>query len=115
MAHFAKIENSIVTEVIVINNQQEHRGIDHIKNDLKLDGDWIQTSYSGKIRKNFAGIGFKYDKNRDAFIPPKLFNSWKLDEETCTWIPPIPYPTDEKMYYWDEDILSWVEFEEENA
>ena len=114
MAHFAKVENGIVTDVIVAN--QEY--ID------KLQGQWIKTSYNTRagvyydsetpandqskaLRKNFAGIGYSYDKKRDAFIPSKPFDSWLLDEETCNWIPPKELPTDGR-YYWDESKLEWV-------
>jgi hypothetical protein len=68
----------------------------------------IRTSYNGKIRKNYAGIGFTYDEELDAFIPPKPYESWILDEETCQWAAPIPYPEDENMYIWDEDTTNWV-------
>lgn len=112
MAHFAKVENGIVTQVIVIDQETLNTG---------LWGDpasWIQTSYntqSGKhtaggpgLRKNFAGIGFTYDAQRDAFIPPKTFDSWVLNEETCLWEAPIPVPTDDKPYRWDEAVGNWV-------
>jgi hypothetical protein len=98
MSHFAKIENGIVTEVIVA----EQDFIDAI------EGDWVQTSYNANIRKNFAGIGFTYDRIKDAFIPPKPFASWTLNEDTYLWEPPVPMPTD-KPYDWDEDTLSWKE------
>lgn len=112
MAHFAKVENGIVTQVIVIERDVLETG---------LWGDpssFVQTSYNthggqhpeGRpLRKNFAGIGYTYDAQRDAFIPPKPFNSWLLDEETCLWNPPVPMPTDGKMYRWDEETTSWVE------
>jgi hypothetical protein len=84
-------------------------------------GTWVKTSYNtlgGKhllggtpLRKNYAGIGFTYDEGRDAFISPKPFDSWLLDEETCLWQSPVPYPTDGKDYDWDEQTLSWVEVE----
>jgi hypothetical protein len=118
MAHYARIENGIVTEVIVIERDVLETG---------LWGDpsmWIQTSYNtqgGKhpegrpLRKNFAGRGYTYDAQRDAFIPPKPFNSWLLDEETCLWNAPVPMPTDGKMYKWDEATTSWVEIVMEPA
>ena len=113
MSHFAKIENGIVTQVIVA----EQDFID------KIDGEWVQTSYNtyggqhpeGRpLRKNYAGIGYTYDSERDAFIPPKRFDSWILDEDTCLWVAPVPYPEDDKVYEWDEDSLSWVEVQEES-
>jgi hypothetical protein len=72
-----------------------------------LNGTWIKTSYNAKIRKNFAGIGFKYDKKLDAFIPPQPYDSWKLNEDTCLWEAPKEKP--EGIYVWDEDSLSWIE------
>ena len=119
MAHFAKIDsNNIVTEVLVVDNreitdsngvEQESIGVEFLKN---LTGyvDWIQTSYNGNIRKNYAGIGYIYDNQRDAFIPPKPYPSWILVEETCNWTAPVFYPPDGKMYSWDEPTLAWVEF-----
>jgi hypothetical protein len=106
MAHFAKIENNVVAQVIVIDNENETNGQEFI-NSLGIDGTWIQTSYNGTIRKNFAGIGYTYDENLDAFIPPKPYQSWVLDEETCTWNSPIEKPTD-NAYAWDEQTLSWI-------
>ena len=98
MSHFAKIENGIVTEVIVA--EQEY--ID------TLDGQWVQTSYNSTIRKNFAGIGFTYDANNDAFVPTKPFESWVLNEK-YQWEAPTPMPQDDKRYSWDEATTSWVE------
>jgi len=88
MAHFARIENNLVTEVLVVHNDLEHRGADFLANDLGLGGTWIQTSYNGNIRKNYAGIGFTYDEERDAFIAPKPENAIGFDEENCRWIVP---------------------------
>lgn len=116
MAHFAQLENNIVKQVIVVSNQDildengqesEEKGIAFCSN--LLGGTWKQTSYNGKIRKNYAGIGYTYDEGRDAFIPPKPFNSWLLDEDTCQWKSPTPYPNDDKIYTWDEETTSWVE------
>ena len=116
MAHFAKInDNNIVTEVIVVNNNElldngvesESKGIAFCQS--LFGGNWKQTSYNGNIRKNFAGIGYTYDATRDAFIAPKPFNSWTLDEATCRWQAPTSKPTDGKFYYWSEDDLSWRE------
>ena len=95
-----------------------HRGHDFLATDLGLGGTWIQTSYNTRggvhssggtpLRKNYAGIGYTYDSGRDAFIPPKPFASWVLDEGTCLWNAPVPYPTDGKMYNWNEATTSWV-------
>lgn len=114
MAHFAKVENGIVTQVIVIEKDVLDTGL---WGDPKM---WVQTSYNtqgGKhtgggtpLRKNFAGIGYTYDKQRDAFIPPKPFNSWLLNEQSCLWEPPTPYPSDGKEYIWNEEKTAWVEF-----
>lgn len=110
MAHFAQVdENDIVLQVIVVPNNQEHRGQEFCSDDLGLGGTWVQTSYNGKMRKNYAGIGYKFDRTRDAFIAPQPFPSWILNEETCVWESPTPRPSDEKMYRWDEESLSWIE------
>jgi hypothetical protein len=117
MAHFAQLnEENIVTQVIVVANQDtadkdgvenEAIGIEFCTN--LLGGNWKQTSYNGRIRKNYAGIGYKYDETLDAFIPPQPFASWTLNEETAQWEAPTPYPTDDKRYTWDEETTSWVE------
>jgi hypothetical protein len=110
MAHYAFLDqNNIVTEVIV--------GIDETELIEGLDTEtWYgnfrgqtckRTSYNGNMRKNYAGIGYTYDAARDAFIPPKPFDSWLLDEETCHWQAPTPYPADGLMYQWVEDDLNW--------
>ena len=115
MAHFAKLENNIVTEVIVVSNnellntqgiEEEALGIQFCTN--LLGGEWKQTSYNGTFRKNYAGIGFRYDADLDAFIPPQPYLSWTLDIETCQWQPPVPYPTEDARFIWDEQSLSWV-------
>jgi hypothetical protein len=87
MSHFAQIDNNnIVLQVLVIPDFQEHRGQEYLANDLNLGGVWIQTSYNNRIRKNYAGIGYKYDEELDAFIPPKPeIGEWNLNEETCLW------------------------------
>ena len=114
MSHFAQIDgNNIVTQVIVIEQDVVDTGLFGDPNS------WIQTSYntSGGIhllggtplRKNYAGIGYTYDSTRDAFIPPKPFNSWTLNETTCLWEAPTPMPDDGKMYRWDEETTSWIE------
>jgi len=114
MSHFAQIDgNNIVTQVIVIEQDVVDTGLFGDPNS------WIQTSYNTSggvhtqggtpLRKNYAGIGYTYDSTRDSFIPPKLFNSWVLNETSCLYEAPTPMPTDDKMYSWDEDTLSWVE------
>lgn len=105
MSHWAEInENNIVLRVLVGNNSEPDEGEAFMNS---LGGTWVKTSYNGNIRKNFAGIGFTYDAERDAFIAPKPFNSWLLDEENCRWEAPVPYPTDGIMYEWDEEITDW--------
>lgn len=111
MAHFAKVVNNIVTQVIVAEQDFFDTFIDN------SPGDWIQTSYNTRggihsnggipLRKNFAGIGYSYNKELDAFIPPKEFESWVLNEDTCLWECPVPYPDDDKMYNWNEETQSW--------
>jgi hypothetical protein len=109
MAHFAELDaNNTVVRVLVVPDEQEHRGHDFLANDLKLGGTWLQTSYNNKIRKQYAGIGFTYDTDADVFVAPQPFNSWSLDENH-DWQPPTPMPTDGKKYAWDEDELAWVE------
>lgn len=120
MAHFAQIENNIVTQVIVVSNddapdpypQSETLGQRFIAS-LGLAGEWRQTSYNAKFRKHYAGIGYIWDEQRDAFIPPKPFPSWVLDERSCTWGPPTPYPSDGSDYVWDDSAVSWVLIESE--
>jgi hypothetical protein len=114
MAHFAKVEDGIVTQVIVIDQETLNLGY---WGDPKQ---WVQTSYNTHggshvlggtaLRKNYAGVGYTYDSQRDAFIPPKPFPSWTLDEATCWWQAPTPKPTDNKPYEWDESTLAWKEF-----
>ena len=103
MSHWAKLENNIVIEVLVGPNYGDE-GEAFFNG---LGGTWIKTSYNGNIRKNCAGIGFTYDAVRDAFIGPKPYNSWLLDEDTCQWKAPIEYPTDGLMYEWDEELTDW--------
>ena len=107
MAHFAEVVNGIVVQVLVVPDTQEHRGQEFLADDLGLGGTWVQTSYNNNIRKNYAGIGMSYDSERDAFIEQQPFASWILDEETCRWESPVPYPTDGLMYEWDETITDW--------
>tara|TARA_R110002073_G_scaffold184554_1_gene342954 strand:+ start:888 stop:1211 length:324 start_codon:yes stop_codon:yes gene_type:complete len=105
MAHFAEIDNNnIVTRVLVFNDTYTDSDCSAL-----LGGNWIQTSYNNNIRKNFAGIGYTYDSNLDAFIAPKPFNSWVLDTDTCKWEAPIEQP--EGDYTWNEDKLSWDKIE----
>lgn len=117
MSHFARVENGIVTEVLVISQEEVNTG---------LFGDpalFIQTSYNTRggvhynqqgepdgpgLRKNYAGIGYSYDEILDAFIPPKPYPSWSLNTQTCLWEAPVPYPTDGASYFWDEATLSWA-------
>lgn len=108
MAHFAEIdENGLVLRVLVVPDAQENRGQEFLADDLGLGGTWVQTSYNARIRKNYAGIGMTYDNTRDAFIPEQPFASWILNEETCQWEAPVPYPTDGVMYDWNEETTDW--------
>ena len=108
MAHFAELDdNNIVTRVLVTNNYAPNEGYDWLVE--TFGGRWVKTSYNSRIRKNFAAIGFFYNEQLDAFIPPKPFESWTLDEETCQWQSPIPYPNDENLYTWDEQNQTWSE------
>jgi hypothetical protein len=111
MAHFAEVdENDIVLRVLVVGNDQEHRGQEFLADDLGLGGTWVQTSYNGNMRKNYAGIGMKFDRVRDAFIPEQPYPSWVLNEETCLWDAPTPMPVEEgKMFEWVEADLNWQE------
>ena len=122
MGHFAKVSNGIVTKVIVAEADFFNNFVDD------SPGKWIQTSYNTRggvhyqpntnepsedqskaLRKNYAGIGYTYNATRDAFIPPKPFNSWILNENTCLWDSPVAYPEDGKLYKWNEEILNWEE------
>ena len=120
MAHFAKIENGVVTQVIVVDNkdtsdasgvEKEHIGAAFCER--LFGGIWKQTSYNGNIRKNYAGIGYSYNADIDAFVPPKPFNSWILNAETAQWEAPVAMPEDAgtgdppKMYTWNEETTSW--------
>ena len=89
-------------------DSEEHRGQEYLANDLGLGGTWLQTSYNARIRKNYAGIGSTYDIERDAFIAPKPYDSWILNENTCDWEAPKPYPNDGNDYKWDESVVDWV-------
>ncbi len=115
MAHFAELgENNTVLRVIVVDNKDtmntngvevEEIGAAFCRN--LLGGTWKQTSYNGNFRKNYAGFGFTYDSQRDAFIPPKPFDSWTLNETTCRWDAPVAYPSDGKLYTWNEETTTW--------
>jgi hypothetical protein len=125
MAHFAKVNINIVEQVIVAEPEFFETFVD------SSPGEWIQTSYNTRggvhyqpnsnepssdqskaLRKNFAGIGYTYDRTLDAFIPPKPYNSWSLNETSCLWESPTPYPNDNKFYEWNESTTSWVEITE---
>ena len=114
MAHFAQLnDQNIVAQVIVVANEEliengvesEAKGIAFCQS--LFGGDWKQTSYNGKIRKNYAGIGYAYDSQRDAFISPRPYASWALVEATCQWAAPVAMPTD-GIYSWNELTTSWV-------
>jgi hypothetical protein len=116
MAHFAKIENGTVTQVNVIDEDYfaENR-------ETRYTGQWVQTSYNTQggvhllggtpLRKNYAGVGYTYDEVRDAFYAPQPYPSWTLNEDSCLWESPVPYPTDDKHYTWNEDNQEWTEVE----
>ena len=105
MSHWAEIdENKTVLRVLVGNNSEPDEGEAFMNS---LGGTWVKTSYNGNIRKNFAGIGYTYDAERDAFIAPKPYESWLLNEDTCQWEAPVPYPTDGVMYTWNEELADW--------
>jgi hypothetical protein len=117
MAYFAKLgTGNIIENIISINNsvitdsngiEQEQLGVDFINKLYNTRDVWKQTSYNNNFRKNYAGIGYSYDQSRDAFIAPKPFNSWILNENTCKWESPIPYPTDGSLYNWNETSKTW--------
>ena len=118
MAHFAEIdEQGVVLRVLVVDNAQEADGQNFLANTLGLGGTWVKTSYNTvggvhnnggtPFRKNYAGIGYTYDSGRDAFIPPKPFASWVLNETSCLWEAPVAMPTDGGRYIWNEETTSW--------
>jgi hypothetical protein len=120
MAHFAKLDsdNKVIHVSVVDNwntvdgsgNEQEEIGVAYLQSIHGSDTRWKKTSYNGNIRKNYAGIGYEYDAGRDAFIPPKPYASWVLDEATCQWKAPTDKPTTEgKDYVWNEETTSWDE------
>jgi len=112
MAHFAKVNNGVVVQVIVAEPEFFDIFVD------SSPGQWLQTSYNTyggvhvnggtPLRKNYAGLGFTYDASRDAFIPPKPYASWTLNEDTCLWGAPVAYPDDGKQYTWDEVTQAWI-------
>lgn len=114
MSHYAKIENEIVVQVNVVEDD-----FFNANRETRYTGTWIQTSYNTRkgihilggtpLRKNYAGVGYTYDEQRDAFIPPKINNGWILNEETCDWESSIPYPQDGKTYIWNNEIENWSE------
>lgn len=111
MSHFAEIdENNIVVRVLVVPDEQEHRGQEFLSQDLNLGGTWIQTSYNNRIRKQYAGTGYTYNPEADVFIRPRRFESWILDDN-FDWQPPIEMPSDGKSYEWNEETVSWIEIE----
>jgi hypothetical protein len=127
MAHFAKIEDGVVTQVIVVDNKDcadatgvEKESIGIAFCERLLGGTWKQTSYNGTFRKNYAGLGYTYNSDLDAFVPPKPFASWLLNEETAQWDAPVPMPEDAgtgeppKRYTWDEDSVNWIEVQDGN-
>ena len=102
MSHFAKLENNVVTQVIVA--EQDFINSGYVGDSFL----WVQTSYNGNFRKNYAGIGYSYDKIRDAFIPPKPYPSWVLNEDTCLWDAPVAMPDDDQRYMWNEETQAWI-------
>ena len=120
MAHFAQLDsNNVLTQVIVVGNkdtadangvEKEHIGAAFCER--LFGGNWKQTSYNGSIRKNYAGVGYTYNVSLDAFVPPKPYASWVLNNDTAQWDAPTPMPTDDKKYSWDEATTSWVEMAE---
>lgn len=120
MAHFSKIKKNKVIQVIVVRNEDcnnlnfpesEAVGQEFIAS-IGLEGTWKQTSYNNNFRKNYAGVGYTYDEELDAFIPPKPAPSFIFDKITCRWKPPIPYPQTGRNYTWDEKNQSWIEVNE---
>ena len=121
MAHFAELDttNNVIKVHVVNNevitdadgNEQEQLGINFLTQLYNSAGWYKQTSYNRNFRKNYAGIGYTYDSQRDAFIAPQPYSSWTLNEDTCRWESPVPYPEDDKNYRWDETTTNWVEIE----
>ena len=114
MAHFVRLENGVVVQGIVVSNQdtadehgveKEELGIAFCSN--LLGGTWKQTSYNARIRKNYAGVGYTYNETLDAFVPPKPYASWVLDQDKAQWKAPVDYPTEEGHFTWNEETLTW--------
>ena len=115
MAHFAEIDkNNIVQRVLVVPDEEEHRGQQFLANELGLGGTWVQCSYNNRIRKQYPGIGYSYYPDADVFIAPQPYPSWSLDSNH-DWQPPVPMPDDSNDYDWDESNQAWVLIEEENS
>lgn len=117
MAHFAQLDDSnVVTQVIVVHNNEltvdgvesEEKGIEFCQSLFGTNTYWKQTSYNGSFRKRYAGQGFTYDFQLDAFIPPQPYPSWSVNPQTCDWEAPVPYPSDGNSYYWNEDTQTWI-------
>ena len=108
MAHFAKIVDGTVTDVVVVDDAYEANGEEYL-NSIGLEGRWVQTSYNANFGKKFAGIGDTYVASTGNFKPVKPFSSWKFDDDAWAWIAPKAYPTDGKFYVWDESVKDWVE------
>ena len=104
MSHFAEIDNNNSVLRVLVGPNYGDEGQAFFE---ALGGRWVKTSYNANTRKNFAGVGYTFDEDRDAFIAPKPYNSWLLDEDTCQWQAPVPYPTDDLMYEWDEELTDW--------
>ena len=124
MAHFAQLdENNTVIQVVVVHNNElldngvesESKGISFCQSIFGIDTVWKQTSYNGIFRKNFAGVGFRYDEKRDAFLEIKPFTNWVLNNETCKWEAPIPYPEDGRRHAWDDYTNTWIDLGEKLA
>lgn len=118
MAYFAQLDddNTVIQVISVSNTDAPDPAPEHSEPlgqafiaSLGLPGRWVQTSYNGTFRKNYAGIGYTFNADRDAFIPPQPYPSWLLNETTCLWQPPVPYPTGDGMWSWDEDTQTWVQ------
>lgn len=121
MAYFARVENNVVQQVIVINNsvlldanggEQESLGVAFCQSLFGADGAWMQTFFNNNLRKNYAGVGYTYDSARDAFIAPQPYTSWILNETTCRWEAPTPHPDDSNSYSWNESTTSWAQLAE---
>lgn len=111
MSHWAEIDSDNKVIRVLVGDNNDPAGDEGYQWLIdNLGGTWVKTSYNANIRKNYAGVGYSYDEVRDAFIAPKPFDSWTLDEDTCRWQAPTPYPTTEgKFYIWSEDDLTWRE------